>query len=604
MTDPLAATSAHTFHIPVMGTGFTIDSPLKVARFGITSVISLVDDVLIEQMREHHSRAAGEPFTPIRPDEPDSRARRIQAYLDFLGRRVAAQVRALQAAPFVPGSEIARYFEWLPEEAPAKELYRRMLATAEPAAQGALQERLRRLAIPGGIDVNIMTKLEGDSSRGRNGAAPDADDARSALRGFATSSLESAVVFSAGLNRPLYGYAARFADFLPSDGRLPRKRIILKVSDFRSAVIQGTFFAKHGLWLSEFRVESGLNCGGHAFATKGLLMGPILAEFKAQRAALLAELRAHYLEALRRRAVTPPPAERLGLRITAQGGIGTAAEDRLLRSVYHVAGTGWGTPFMLVPEAVSIDPESLRLLAAATAADVELSDNSPLGVPFWNLRASASEQARRQRIRDGRPGAPCRKGFALFNTELTEQPVCVASHAYQSLKLRQLADNHPGGEPDAAAVHKVVTKACICHDLAGCATLSHGLDPAATPAVCCGPNIAWFHRVASLEEMVGHIYGRLSLLGEASRPHLFINELSLYVAELRRQAAVASQDASGRLHAYLRDFRANLLAGIAHYRGETARFLEAGKARFLQELAALEAEVQGIQDGVGSPLPA
>ena len=35
----------HTFHIPVMGTGFTIDTPLKVARYGIASVVSLVDDL-------------------------------------------------------------------------------------------------------------------------------------------------------------------------------------------------------------------------------------------------------------------------------------------------------------------------------------------------------------------------------------------------------------------------------------------------------------------------------------------------------------------------------------------------------------------------------
>ena len=31
-----------------VGTGFTIDTPLKVARYGISSVVSLVDDVLIE----------------------------------------------------------------------------------------------------------------------------------------------------------------------------------------------------------------------------------------------------------------------------------------------------------------------------------------------------------------------------------------------------------------------------------------------------------------------------------------------------------------------------------------------------------------------------
>ena len=43
--------SEHTFHIPVMGIAFTIDSPIKVARFGISSVISIIEDRLIEMMR-------------------------------------------------------------------------------------------------------------------------------------------------------------------------------------------------------------------------------------------------------------------------------------------------------------------------------------------------------------------------------------------------------------------------------------------------------------------------------------------------------------------------------------------------------------------------
>ncbi|MEA1950456.1 MAG: hypothetical protein U9N87_03670, partial [Planctomycetota bacterium] len=67
--------SGHTFHIPVMGTGFTIDTPLRVAKYGISSVISLVDDVLIEQMRELHCRRLGEEFVPIKKGEHDVRAR-------------------------------------------------------------------------------------------------------------------------------------------------------------------------------------------------------------------------------------------------------------------------------------------------------------------------------------------------------------------------------------------------------------------------------------------------------------------------------------------------------------------------------------------------
>ena len=40
----------HKFHIPVMGLAYTIDTPIKVARFGISSVISIVEDRLVEMM--------------------------------------------------------------------------------------------------------------------------------------------------------------------------------------------------------------------------------------------------------------------------------------------------------------------------------------------------------------------------------------------------------------------------------------------------------------------------------------------------------------------------------------------------------------------------
>jgi hypothetical protein len=48
-------------------------------------------------------------------------------------------------------------------------------------------------------------------------------------------------------------------------------------------MIQGNFLAKKGLWISEYRIESGLNCGGHAFATEGMLLGPIMEEFKLKK---------------------------------------------------------------------------------------------------------------------------------------------------------------------------------------------------------------------------------------------------------------------------------------------------------------------------------
>ncbi|MBC8426945.1 hypothetical protein H8E07_22755, partial [bacterium] len=84
-------TPVHTFHIPVMGTGFTIDTPLKVARYGISSVISLVDDKLISQM---HKQLGGTDES-ITDRTEDSRARRITAYLNLLDDGVRTQVERL-----------------------------------------------------------------------------------------------------------------------------------------------------------------------------------------------------------------------------------------------------------------------------------------------------------------------------------------------------------------------------------------------------------------------------------------------------------------------------------------------------------------------------
>jgi len=61
----------HRFHIPVMGLAYTIDSPVKVARFGISSVISIIENRLIEMMRKHYYTFSGKDFFPISSNEKD-----------------------------------------------------------------------------------------------------------------------------------------------------------------------------------------------------------------------------------------------------------------------------------------------------------------------------------------------------------------------------------------------------------------------------------------------------------------------------------------------------------------------------------------------------
>lgn len=582
----------HTFHIPVMGTGYTVDTPIKVARYGVSSVISLVDDVLIEQVRRYHCERQGQPYEPITHYVRDARARRITEYLDLVQDLVTRQVEALRRAPFAPDSEISRYYELLPE-CPLKEAYRERLNTTDPDRKRELDQTLRAAVQPGSIDVNIMTKLDCDRYYHGKKLAAEFADAMAALRGYAQSKLQSAIVLSAGLNRRLYSYLAEFEDFMLDKAGQAKKSITLKVSDYRSALIQGKFLAKRGVWVSEYRIESGLNCGGHAFPTKGFLLGPILEEFKEKREQLRQLLFKAYRLAADRNG-RPVPEVAPELTVTVQGGIGTPEEHRFLLDYYKVDSAGWATPFMLVPEAVNVDAEHLQKLKSATWDDVFLSDASPLNVPYWNLRSSSSEERRRQRIAAGKPGSPCRKGYLRVNTEFTEVPLCPAARVYQKRKLPHLDEEGYTYEQKKIVREKILSRACICDDLAGSATVAYGIEPDAPTAVCPGPNIVNFDRSFSLEEMVGHIYGRVALLANAGRSHMFLAELRLYVENLQHELELHSLDLSDRTSAYLTEFRENLLGGIEHYRELAEKYLDNKRLRFLDELNALKQELEGL----------
>ncbi len=594
MSHPLMH-SVHKFYIPVMGTGFTIDTPVKVARYGISSVVSLVDDVLIEQMRQRLSRTDGRTYTEIANDDDDSRARRITSYLNMMDDMINGQMEKLRGSIFEKGSDLTRYFEMLPDS-PLRQLYENMKSAVDPAERSRLQSVLKDKLSRGAIDVNIMTKLDRDRSANGQLLAPVFADAMSALRGYANSRLESSLVLSAGMNRRLYTYLAEFGDFFPDEKGEIRKRIVLKVGDFRSAMVQGKLLARKGLWVSEYRVESGLNCGGHAFGGKGALLGPVLQEFKEKRIQLQEQLHEICASALAESGRAVPEAK-MDLRVTVQGGIGTADENDMLEDKYQVDGTGWGSPFLLVPEAVNIDEKHLQRVSEAEEKDVHLSDSSPLGVPFWSLKTSSSEEARLSRIDKGTPGSECPKGFLVSNTEFTKVPICTASRNYQRRKLVSL-DESPA---EAQVLHddhteSVVAKACICHDLAGSATVPNEIDLNARTAVCCGPNTVYFSRVARLREMVDHIYGRTQLPLNAERPHMFLKELSLHVDRMkqdweRRRQGLAAAKANAS-----EEIQKNLGQGIQLYRDQAAQLAADKKGEFISKLDALRRDLEAIGD--------
>jgi len=587
----------HSFHIPVLGLAYSIDTPVKVARFGISSVISIMDDQLIESMRKYHCQQTAEDYIPITDKEDDYRAKRITAYLDLVDKIVKRQIEDIRALPFKGNSELIKYFELLPEGSYLKNTFSRMMALNEGKEKQNLQEELRSFVAAGAIDVNIMSKIDKTNfDTAGNELPPEYSDALAALRGYAKSSLASSVVFSAGYNPRLYNYIEQFPEFYPDVNGDLKKKIILKVSDFRSALVQGKIFAKKGLWISEFRIESGLNCGGHAFATDGLLLGPILEEFKNKRDELHAELFELCRLAIAEKAIAPF-LNKPGLKITVQGGIGTANENEFLLDHYSLNGTGWGSPFLLVPEATNVDDSTLNDLATARREDYYLSNASPLGVPFNNFRKSSSEKQRLERIDKGRPGSACYKKMLISDTEFTAEPICTASRKYQYLKINQLKEKQLLPEVFEAEYKRITEKDCLCEGLAASVLvkdgvpLSHNLSAV---TICPGPNLAYFSGIFSLSEMVGHIYGRLNILNATYRPNMFINELNLYIDYYKKKLEAGISLNVKQIRG-LHTFKVNLLEGIEYYKNlvtffkkETAQYISAMKSELDNAAAILE----------------
>lgn len=556
----------HKFHIPVLGLGFSIDTPLKVAKYGISSVVSVVDDELIERMRAYHCNDM--EYVPIPKKAEDSRARRISCYLNMLNTMVDYDFEELKKLPFEAGNELCRYFEMLPDDSQLKQGYELMLEYPDGERKTIFQNILRKRMEKGSIDVNIMSKVDRVNHESGKGLTGDENsDALAALRGFAKSRLKSSLVLSAGMNPRLYSYIEEFDDFYPDENNELNKKIILKVSDFRSAFIQAKFLAKKGIWVSEFRVESGLNCGGHAFATAGNLLGPILEEFKQMKAQMSEELSEMYFAALHSRGIRNISSQ--PQKLSVQGGIGTAQENEFLLKYYKLDSTGWGSPFLLVPEATNVDDATLNQLASANEDSFYLSNSSPLGILFNNFKGSGIDRERLERIKKGRPGSPCTKKYLCTNTEFSTEPICTASREYQNLKIRELKSKELSIAEFEKQIDIVTEKVCLCEGLCSSTYQKIGiLKPKESKAVaiCPGPNLAYFSRQYALDEMLAHIYGKINLLAEVKRPNFFIKELDLYINYLHTEIKVLLENVNAKKQIQLGKFKAQLLEGIHYYK--------------------------------------
>ncbi|MBS2097698.1 hypothetical protein [Carboxylicivirga linearis] len=557
----------HTFHIPVLGLGYTLDTPIKVAPLGISSVISLVDDALMEQLREFYSKQFNLPFQAISEKAEDFRAERITSYLNMVDDIVSTKVANLKQAAFEKGSEFEKYINLLPNFSEIAKKWN--LAEKSKEVKEDFKHWIQDHLHIGDIDVNIMTKLDKTNYKAGEELPIEYNDAHAALRGFANSKLNSSIVLSAGMSPRLYSYIEKFKDFFPDNNGELKKKIILKVSDFRSALVQGKMLAAKGLWVSEYRIESGVNCGGHAFPTNGVLFGPILEEFRQKRDQLLETCKSVYESTLAKKEITQPT-EQPAIKITAQGGVGTNEEHQFLMDHYQMDGVGWGTPFMLVPEAVSIDTSTLQLLADAKEKDLYFSGLSPLGVPFNSVKGASMSVQRLEYAQAGNHGMPCTKQFLKYNTEYTEKPICTASKQYQKKKLEELKAQNLNADDYQEAYDEIIEKECLCVGLGISLLESKGIEvkPTDKVTVCPGPNLAYFSKEMTLKEMVDHIYGRVNVLDNRHRPHMFLKELGMYLDIFKKRLDKFMKTADDKKELkQLKAFQKNVFDGIEYYKG-------------------------------------
>lgn len=558
----------HKIHIPVMGICYTVDSPIRVAPFGISSVISLVDDGLLEEYRMAYAEREG-----VDVGAPEhERVGRIRAYLDFVAREVERRFEALQTLrirgglqpQFSTGSASGpndkdRYFLMLPADSPLHREYEQVCAKQGMARIGAEVDLTSKMEV-GEIQANIMVNLN------------HMDAALDAVQGFATSKIRGSLVLSAGINLGVFEELAKHECFFRHDGVAPAKKIILKVSDYRSALTQGRYLAKKGLEVYEYRIESGVNCGGHAFCSARGLLPDVLKEFVERKQELFEATRKEIEKFARNvNAKIVPPS--MPSRITAQGGLCTAEEVSQVLSI-GADGVGVGTPFLMVPQATSCDRDTRRRLAAATPADVRLSHASPLGIPFMNLQTSTAAELCREKMKrmqfDGDFGFPCTQHYLCRNVPGFDHPVCMASREYVRHRLAEIdaqetaelktlenateAETRGVREKCNAWRLETLERECICRFLGNAgreelrernpslhydnreiaAARSQNPLKRGPVTICPGPNIAYFDREYTLLEMMQHLYGTGPCLTPVDKPHAFDIERKLLEEFLKK----------------------------------------------------------------------
>jgi hypothetical protein len=271
---------------------------------------------------------------------------------------------------------------------------------------------------------------------------------------------------------------------------------------------------------------------------------------------------------------------------------------------YGIDSVGWGTPFLLVPEATTADDKTLNSLIAAKEDDLYLSNISPLGIPFYSLKGNTKDDEKAKNIAKGRPGSACPKKYVALNKEFLESGICTASRQYQHLKIKELEAQNLSIEKHDYLLNKITEKSCTCVGLGTSALLAYGLDTKTEGkgvSICPGPNMAYFDKTMSLPKMVDHIYGRTNIISRRDRPNMFVKELTIYIDYLKDLIKHYNLSPTDKQQKYIITFASNLKEGIGYYQQlflNQKMFFKDLKKEILKELNEgienIDASINGI----------
>jgi len=332
------------------------------------------------------------------------------------------------------------------------------------------------------------------------------------------------------------------------------------------------------------------------------LLGPVLEEFRNSKEQLIEAVHEIYVKALAEKG-KPVPEKPLLVKITGQGGVGSNAEHQFLLEYYNLDSIGWGTPFLLVPEATTVDEQTLEVLCKAKEDDLYMSDVSPMGVIFNNVRGTGMDLKKEAMNRAGKYGFPCIKKYLALLPVQNKESICTASIEYQRDKIQQLREQNLDAMDYEKELSKITVKACLCNGLTASTLMATGLDiklEGTAVSICPGPNLAYFSSIYSLKSMVDHIYGRTNIMERTDRPNLFVKELKMYIDYLGSKIEETVKPITDKQKKHFVTFQDNLAKGVDYYKELFLKYKTqlddaTSKNNRLQDLETLNLELMNLK---------